>query len=74
MIRLKVNPEKPDQLQLQERLKELSLAHQLILSENLIEPELEEGDQSLTGIVSIHQHIDELEKVLSQWYDCRCDK
>ena len=58
--------------ELEERLKELSLAYHSESQPELKELQLLDGKKQLQGFAAIQAHLDELSKELHQWYYCNC--
>jgi hypothetical protein len=61
-----------DIIEIEERLKKLTLAYQVTHSELEIEPALVDGSKSYTGIEKMHAYIDQLDSEKEQWYYCHC--
>lgn len=59
-------------LELEERLKELSLAFRSEVQPTLGQLRLIDGQQKISGFDAIQVHLDELSKELHQWYYCNC--
>lgn len=59
-------------VEVEERLKELSLAFQTQVQPQLAQLQLVDGEQQIEGFVAIQTHLDELSKELHQWYYCNC--
>ena len=61
-----------DIIEIEDRLKKLSLAYKVVHSELEIEPALVDGSKSYTGIEKMHAYIDQLDGEKEQWYYCHC--
>ena len=58
--------------ELEERLRELSLAHRVEIDLELKELALIEGKITFTGAEKISEHLDELARELFLWQFCTC--
>ncbi|MEM8889895.1 MAG: hypothetical protein AAGD28_18105 [Bacteroidota bacterium] len=54
-----------------ERIEELSLSKKLISSAEG-EISLKDGEEVFIGEAAILAHLDELARIVHQWYDCHC--
>jgi len=73
MIHLTISDQDPKQVQLMERLDDLSLARKIDLDASAQQPVLVHDKKSYTGIDDITKYLDEMEVYMKQWYACRCD-
>jgi hypothetical protein len=58
--------------ELEERLQQLSLAHQTQIDPALTAPVLIEGKITIAGAGKINEHLDELARELYFWQYCSC--
>lgn len=72
MITLQYAERNAQVTELEERLKELSLAFQSEAKPQLQALQLVDGKKQLQGFPAIQTHLDELSKELHQWYYCNC--
>ena len=72
MIVLTASPEAPAYPEILEKLEELSLAKKIIASPEEKEIILTDGDEVYKGKDAILAHLDELGRIVHQWYDCHC--
>lgn len=54
------------------RLKSLSLAFKLVVSENADLPSLVDGKKSYIGFYKMNRYIDKLDQEKEKWYYCDC--
>lgn len=73
MIHLTISDKDPKQLQLKERLDDLSLARKIDMDAAATQPVLVHDKESYTGIEDITNYLDEMEAYMRNWYACRCD-
>lgn len=55
-----------------ERLKNLSLAYSIEISDAPIRPFIKEGNREYHSIDKIHEYLDQLADEREQWYYCDC--
>lgn len=55
-----------------EKLKELSLAHKIVVRPTLDQVQLEDGSTKVQGETAIQTYLQELEAELDQWHYCSC--
>ncbi|MBX2876894.1 MAG: hypothetical protein KTR30_32550 [Saprospiraceae bacterium] len=58
--------------EIEEKLKELSLAFRTESVAQLVNLQLIDGTKQVKGLAAIQAHLDELSKELHQWYYCNC--
>ena len=56
------------------RLKGLTLAYKIVLSDEDVEPALIDGKKEYRGIDKMNIYIDQLDREKEQWYYCSVDK
>ncbi len=59
-------------IELEDRLKKLSLAYNTVLIEEGNEPLLKDGSSEYPGIVKMNTYLDQLDEEKEQWYYCDC--
>ena len=59
-------------IDVENRLKSLSLAYKLVASENADLPSLVDGKKSYIGYFKMNQYIDLLDHEKEKWYYCNC--
>lgn len=72
MITLKYATHSQEVLELEESLKNLSLAFKTEENKALCQPILEDGELILEGERAIKAHLDKLSGELKQWWYCDC--
>lgn len=72
MLILKYPPKALQRTELEDRLRQLSLAFRSEEDPKLEEPVLIEGRISYTGTANIMAHLDELARELYFWQYCNC--
>ncbi len=72
MLILKYAVKTQETEELEERLRQLTLAHQVELAPEVKEPVLVEGRITFTGRQKINEHLDELARELYFWQYCNC--
>ena len=72
MITLKFATLSPEVIDLEESLKDLSLAFKMEEDKALYQPILEDGELTLKGEKAIKAHLDKLSGELKQWWYCDC--
>jgi len=71
MLILTASPTSSAYTSVLERIEELSLSKKLISSADG-EISLKDGDEVFVGGEAILAHLDELARIVHQWYDCHC--
>ncbi len=59
-------------VEIEQRLKKLSLAYKIVLSKADIEPALIDGNKEYSGIDKMNIYLDQLDSEKEQWYYCNC--
>ena len=72
MIILTASADAPAYPEILEKLEELSLAKKIIESTEEREITLTDGDEVYKGKDAILAHLDDLGRIVHQWYDCHC--
>ena len=72
MITLKFAQLTNESQQIEERLKELSLAYQTVSNLSSKQVELADGITTVQGYEAIQNYLDQLSGELNQWYYCSC--
>jgi hypothetical protein len=72
MITLKFAQPTNESQQIEERLKELSLAYKTETSISSKQVELTDGTTNVQGHEAIQNYLDQLSGELNQWYYCAC--
>ena len=72
MLTLKFATHSQEVMDLEESLKDLSLAFNLEVDKALDQPILEDGELILEGEQAIKAHLDKLSGELKQWWYCDC--
>ncbi|MDW3646564.1 MAG: hypothetical protein R8P61_05870 [Bacteroidia bacterium] len=72
MLVLTASPTSTAYQSIVEKLEELSLAKKLLPSEQEEEISLKDGEEVYVGEEAILSHLDELARIVHQWYDCHC--
>jgi len=73
MIELTISATNPKHQDVLERIESMTLAKRVTYAE-VDQPTIKEGDQEYRGLEAMRKYLDEMEAVLAQWYECRCDK
>ncbi|HAA12794.1 MAG TPA: hypothetical protein DCE41_14330 [Cytophagales bacterium] len=73
MIELIISPSNRAHLGALERIESMTLAKRIQYKEDQ-EPTLLDGGQEYRGLEKIDAYLDEMEQIVAQWYECRCDK
>lgn len=71
MMILSINPTSAQAIEIKERIKSLSLAHQ-VAETNGASPSLTSGSVTYEGFADIMRYIDQLASEADQWYYCGC--
>lgn len=74
MITLNIHNDDPEQSKIVEKIQSMSLAHQVNISEQPIRPVMIAYGKEYVGFEAISVGILELERLVKDWYECRCDK
>ena len=59
-------------IDIEERLKALTLAYTIVLDEQIKEPAFVDGSKEYLGIVKMNNYLDQLNHEKEQWYYCDC--
>ncbi|MEL6253816.1 MAG: hypothetical protein AAFR87_17540 [Bacteroidota bacterium] len=71
MLSLTASPDSSLYKIILEKMEELSLAKEIINSDQ-DEIILTDGEEVFIGEAAILSHLDELARIVHQWYDCHC--
>ena len=71
MLILTASPTSSAYTSVLERIEELSLSKKLISSADG-EISLKDGEEVFVGEEAILAHLDDLARIVHQWYDCHC--
>ena len=71
MLILTASPSSSAYTSVLERIEELSLSKKLISSADG-EISLKDGEEVFVGEEAILAHLDDLARIVHQWYDCHC--
>ena len=74
MIMLSINPCDVQQTLLEDRIEAIALARKVHYDHKLEQAQLSHTGHTYSGVEAIEKYLAELEGLLSQWYECRCDK
>ena len=74
MIVLKISDKDAQQLAIVEKIDTLSLAKKVITEPQRVNPLMIAYDKEYEGFQQIESGLVELEELVRQWYECRCDK
>lgn len=74
MIILNIDKQDPEQLKIAEQIQSMSLTHKLEPQEDSMLPKMNAYGKEYIGFESISNGILELEQLVKDWYECRCDK
>lgn len=72
MYILRSHSKTKEMIEIEDRLKNHSLAYKVELDDNLEILSLKDNDLSILGFTAIVKHLDELSGELNQWYYCDC--
>ncbi|MEL6534950.1 MAG: hypothetical protein AAFQ98_06030 [Bacteroidota bacterium] len=73
MIQLIISPTNQDHQKTLEQIEVMTLAKKVVYQE-VKEPVLIDNEVEYHGVGAIGKYLEEMEQVLAQWYECRCDK
>jgi len=59
-------------IDIEDRLKVLTLAYKAIIDHEVNEPSFIDGSKEYRGIVKMNNYLDQLEREKEQWYYCNC--
>ncbi|MGB3585208.1 MAG: hypothetical protein WBA23_01650 [Tunicatimonas sp.] len=74
MIILNIHHTDPEQHKIAQKIQSMSLAHRVNISEQPVLPVMTAYDKEYVGLEAIATGILELEQLVEDWYECRCDK
>lgn len=69
---LKTSIKNSDLIEIEERLKELSLSFQVVENQLIKDVVLEDSGREIIGKKAILKHLEELSGELNKWYYCDC--
>ena len=72
MITLQYAERNAQVVEIEERLKGLSLAFESKSVPEAVDLQLMDGTKHVQGLAEIQAHLDELSQELHQWYYCNC--
>lgn len=72
MITLQYAERNAQVVEIEERLKGLSLAFESKSVSEAVDLQLMDGTKHVQGLAEIQAHLDELSQELHQWYYCNC--
>jgi hypothetical protein len=72
MITIHYSTKDQSLVRIEEKLKELSLAYQTKVDENVQQLTLKDGTETNEGEAAIQLYLEKLQGELDQWYYCAC--
>ena len=58
--------------EIEDRIREMSLAYKIISKQDIIEPAIVDGSKKYLGIDIMNAYLDQLDQEKEQWYYCSC--
>ncbi|QHT70831.1 hypothetical protein GXP67_31385 [Rhodocytophaga rosea] len=74
MVTLYYSPTTKEISTWQDRLERMAIQHEVILQQELLQPQLQDGDEFVQGTAAIDNYLEKLEVFVKSWYEDRCDK
>ena len=74
MITLYYSPITKEITNWQDRLERMAIQHELVMQQELSQPQLQDGEDHVEGTAAIDMYLEKLEDFVKSWYEDRCDK
>ncbi|MDO1450524.1 hypothetical protein Q0590_29885 [Rhodocytophaga aerolata] len=74
MVTLYYSPTTKQLTSWQDRLERMAIKHELVMQQDLSQPQLQYGEDHVQGTEAIEVYLDKLEDFVKSWYEDRCDK